>query len=338
MKLPLPRALGGLPLLRVAAVLLAGSGSVVHAAPRSSGSDFAAPAWAYALSPAPAGTPPQHDDSRPLHLPGSAVAFTEAQLHDLYAAPDWYPGAHSPMPEVVARGAKPEVLACGYCHTPAGQGRPENAPLAGLPAGYIVAQVADFRSGARSSASPGLHLPTELMTRSARAVSDEQISAAAEYFSRLTLGRRVIVLERTRVPRTRPVGWVHVAEEGGGEEPLGERLLELAPDMNRHELRDEKLVYLAYVPRGSLARGRRLARTGSARTAACASCHGPDLRGGPEAPPIAGRSPSYLLRQLIGFRTGSRAGPFADRMQPVVAGLAIADMIAAAGYAASLSP
>ena len=326
-------------LVGLAAVLVSFSAPDARAAPASTASAVVPPAWAYALGPvAPASAPPEYDAVRPLHLPGSAVEITEAQLHDLFSAPDWFPASHSPMPEVVAHGARPDVFACGYCHTPSGQGRPENAPLAGLPAAYIVAQMADFRSGARRSGSPAPHLPTDLMIRGAIAVNTEQIAAAAEYFSRQRLGQRVRVLERTRVPRTHPAGWVHVVEEGGGDEPLGERLLEVAPDMQRHELRDERLVYIAYVPLGSLARGRTLARVGSAGTPSCASCHGSDLRGGPEASPIAGRSPSYLLRQVLAFRTGARDGPLAERMRPVVAGLSLREMIAAVAYAGSLPP
>ena len=37
------------------------------------------------------------------------------------------------MPDIVAKGRKPEVIACAYCHTPTGQGRPENS-AAGRPA------------------------------------------------------------------------------------------------------------------------------------------------------------------------------------------------------------
>ena len=55
------------------------------------------------------------------------------------------------MPKVVAHGTKPAVLACGYCHLPNGQGRPENASLAGLPEAYIIKQMADFKSGQRKN-------------------------------------------------------------------------------------------------------------------------------------------------------------------------------------------
>ena len=109
-------------------------------------------------------------------------------------------------------------------------------------------------------------------------------------------------------------------------------------DARRHELRDAAVEYVAYVPRGSLARGRALATGAKAGVAACTSCHGPALRGLGPVPPIAGRSPSYLLRQLLAFRTGARATPVSAPMHLVAAALGIDDMIAAAAYAGSRAP
>ena len=56
------------------------------------------------------------------------------------------------------------------------------------------------------------------------------------------------------------------------------------------------------------------------------------------APPLVGQSPSYLLRQLVDFGTGARHGPQAAAMIAVARALSMDDMIAAAAYAASLSP
>ena len=58
------------------------------------------------------------------------------------------------MPDIVVRGGTPEVLACGSCHRADGSGGPENAKIAGLPAVYIVQQMADFKSGARTTSVP----------------------------------------------------------------------------------------------------------------------------------------------------------------------------------------
>ena len=55
-------------------------------------------------------------------------------------------------------------------------------------------------------------------------------------------------------------------------------------------------------------------------------------------PPIAGRSPSYLLRQLLAFRNGARTGEAAAQMAPSVEKLELDDMIALAAYVGSLYP
>jgi cytochrome c553 len=131
------------------------------------------------------------------------------------------------------------------------------------------------------------------------------------------------------------VGWLYAAQRGAGDEPLGERLLEFAPDVERHEHRDDAMRYVAYVPIGSISRGRGLAH--SAATA-CVACHGEGLRGVGLIPPLAGRSPTYILRQLLAFKTGARAGTTGAPMQAVVASLQIGAMIDVAAYAGSLEP
>jgi cytochrome c553 len=86
-------------------------------------------------------------------------------------------------------------------------------------------------------------------------------------------------------------------------------------------------------------RGRMLAETGGGgKTVACAGCHGPKLRGLGPFPGIAGRSPSYLVRQLYDFKHGARAGAGSAAMLPTVKNLAVADMVDLAAYVASLSP
>ena len=47
---------------------------------------------------------------------GNPILDHPPELPDFFLAPDWHPGNHPPMPEVVARGRKPEVFACGFCH------------------------------------------------------------------------------------------------------------------------------------------------------------------------------------------------------------------------------
>jgi cytochrome c553 len=301
---------------------------------------FEVPAWAFPGSTNPPPPGAKLDDLVTLRVPESRVAFTRAQLADFFAAPDWFPERHPPMPEIVARGRRPDTLACAFCHLPDGTGRPENAALAGLSADYIRAQVADMRSHVRRRAWTGPDRPSGLMQQVAESATDAEIAAAAAYFSQLPMRRKVEIVESARVPRTEEVRFIYFAIEGGGDEPLGARLIEMPVDSGRHELRDPNVTYRAYVPVGSLARGKSLATTTGANgaTIACVTCHGPDLRGSDAFPPLAGRSPSYLLRQLLSFRAGTRATPAGAAMQPVVVNLAIEDMIAVAAYAGSLEP
>ena len=296
------------------------------------------PPWLFPAATAPAQAAAAKAPEA-LRLQGSAVSFTREQLSNLFSAPDWYPGSHIPMPDIVEHGRSPSVYACGYCHSPTGQGRPENASLAGLPVAYLIRQVRDFRSGARHSASPGAYGPADLMVQSAKSVSEEELARAAGYFAQQTLRRRVRVVETARVPRSEVIGLVYSALPGTGDEPLGERLMEFAPDPKRHELRDERLRYVAYVPPGSVARGRQLARAGAGEPGtACIGCHGANLKGLGGTPPLAGRSPTYLLRALYAFRTGARAAAEGAPMQRVAKLLNPSALIDAAAYAASLDP
>jgi cytochrome c553 len=54
--------------------------------------------------------------------------------------------------------------------------------------------------------------------------------------------------------------------------------------------------------------------------------------------PLAGRSPSYLVRQLYDMQRGNRNGAWAPLMASVVAHLGTEDMLTAAAYLASLKP
>ena len=74
------------------------------------------------------------------------------------------------LPEVVASGRKPDVFACGFCHRADGPGGPENANLAGLPAAYIVQQMADYKSGARKTSVPKRNV--DLMIALSEAATD----------------------------------------------------------------------------------------------------------------------------------------------------------------------
>jgi cytochrome c553 len=55
-------------------------------------------------------------------------------------------------------------------------------------------------------------------------------------------------------------------------------------------------------------------------------------------PRLAGRSPSYIARQLYDMQQHNRHGLWTPLMDPVVAKLGPADLVAASAYLASLAP
>jgi cytochrome c553 len=298
------------------------------------------PYWAFTGNPpAPAASAPAKPaENAPRHVPGSRQAFTQRQIDAAaFGPPDWHPDGHPPMPEIVAHGRKPEVSACGFCHLPNGQGRPENSSLAGLPAAYIIQQMADFTSGRRKPSKNTI--PIEAMNTHETKASAAEIKAAADYFSQVKPKPWIHVLEAKTVPKTHAARWMLVRTAGVGKEPIGHRIIETPVNQELTEMRDDASGFIAYVPVGSVGKGKALATTGGAgKTMNCEMCHGPGLRGKDNVPSIAGRSPSYMVRQLYDFRSGSRNGPDAQLMKPVAAKLTLDDMISLAAYLASLHP
>jgi cytochrome c553 len=299
-------------------------------------SSEAPPPWAYPANPP--GFKPPPDDGTVRRVPGSERGYTLTQLRDLFLAPDWHPSDYPPMPEIVARGRKPDVFACGFCHRADGPGGPENANLTGLPASYIVRQMLDFKSGARKSSVPEL-APQQLKARLAKAITEPEIEAAAAYFSAIKPRSIVRVVEASMVPKTTVSAWFMVALKTGEMEPIGQRIIGVPEDVEQFVSRDTRARFIAYVPPGSIKQGQALATTGGGgKTVQCATCHGPDLKAVGPVPGIAGLSPSYMVRQLYDFKNGTRAGPDSAQMKPTVENLTIEDMIALAAYAASLRP
>ena len=66
------------------------------------------------------------------------------------------------------------------------------------------------------------------------------------------------------------------------------------------------------MPVGSIKKGEALVTTGGGKTTKCSVCHGADLKGLGPVPGIAGRSPSYTVRQLFDTQRGTRKGVWAD--------------------------
>jgi cytochrome c553 len=314
------------------------------------------PPWAYPVDPP--GVKAPKDDGTLRHVPNSTLALTLSQVRDGFVSPDWHPNDHPPLTPIVAHGRKPEVMACGYCHRAEGTGGPENASLAGLPAAYIIQQMQDFKSGTRSTSLPE-RAPQKNMMALAKKVTPAEVEEAAAYFSSLKLRPIMRVIEAEMVPQTYVHGW-HLADlKNGQKEPIGQRIIEMPEDLEQFVSRDAHSVFVAYVPPGSIEKGRILATTGGGRTIQCTICHGPDLRGlshidsaaatgkvdastaatfqGP-IPGIAGRSPTYIVRQLFDIQHGARTGSDTALMKPTVEKLTMEDMIDLAAYASSLQP
>jgi cytochrome c553 len=294
------------------------------------------PAWAYPITPSDFKLPP--DDGKLKHVPDSSAAFTTTQLRDRFFAKDWHPDDHLPMPDIVAYGRKPNVFACGHCHRADGAGGPENSSLAGLPAAYIMQQVAEIRNGARKSSVPQ-RIPVALMLSVSRAVTDDEVAQAARYFSSLKPKKLIKVIEADTVPKTYVEWLIFAVSRDGGQEPIGQRIVEVPDDLDQFDSYDSRAEFVAYVPVGSVAKGETLATTGGAgKTIQCGICHGPDLKGLGPIPGIAGRSPSYVVRQLYDFKHGERTGPWSALMVRVVANLGEEDLLSLAAYLASLEP
>jgi cytochrome c553 len=304
------------------------------------------PAWAYAIpavaTPRPPGAPapaPAAPDPSPKQVPGSTLTFTRQQISDGFGPADWFPQDHPAMPDIVAHGKKPDVRACGLCHYPNGKGRQENAGISGLPVSYFIQQMNDFRTGHRKSAE-SRKTNTNLMIAYAKAMTDEEIKVSAEYFAAIKWTPWIKVVETATVPKMESRGGIWIPLEGAEKEPIGMRIVETPENPERTEiLRDPRSGFIAYAPVGSIRKGEALVKTGgSGRTEACGVCHGTALEGLGPVPGIAGRSPSYLVRQMYDMQAGARNGEWTELMKGVVAKLTEEDLVNIAAYVSSLQP
>jgi cytochrome c553 len=284
------------------------------------------PSWAF---PAINGSLPAEEG--PKNVPGSTKSYTPAQIDDLQNPPDWLPDEHPPAPPLVQKGHG-AALACGACHLMSGEGHPESAGLTGFTAAYLVQQMADFKSGARKDSAR--------MNAIAKDVSDEESRQVAEWFASLKPGAWTKVVEADTIPKTIVgQGRMRFVAPAGGTEPIGQRIITVPQDQARARNRDPRSGFTAYVPKGSLAKGKALVEGGaSGRTIACTICHGDSLKGLGNVPRLAGVHPIYLARQLYLFKDGTRNGVDAQLMKKPVARLTDDDILVIAAYLASLAP
>ena len=285
------------------------------------------PAWAF---PVQAGKLPPEPPG-PKTVPGSTKKYTPQEIDNLLAPPDWFPEEHPPAPAIVQKGHG-AALACGSCHLMSGLGHPESADLAGFTAAYLIQQMADFKSGVRKDYAR--------MNGIAKEVSDEESRQAAEWFASLKPQRWNRVIEAAMVPKTIVAqGRMRFVAPEGGMEAIGNRIITVPEDQERARLRDPKSGFVAYVPPGSLARGKTLVETGaSGKSVQCSICHGDALKGLGNIPRLAGVHPIYLARQLHLFKDGTRNGVDAQLMKKAVASLTDADILAISAYLGSLAP
>lgn len=202
------------------------------------------------------------------------------------------------MPDIVAHGKPGVIRACATCHLADGRGKPENAPLQGLPVEAFVQQMRDFQNGLRRSADPRKG-NTLAMESYAKAMTEDKIKQAAAYYSAIKVSKALRVIESDTVPMTKIEAQVYVATDDGRREPLGMRVMEIVDDHEQLEIRNPKTGFTAYVPVGSISRGTALAITGNGKVTACPACHLDKLQGIGSIPNLAGRSPTYLARQQV---------------------------------------
>ena len=90
------------------------------------------PGWAYNIPDKV--QPPGAEPTGLVHVPGSAKEYDAAKIAGNANPPDWFPDEHGPAPRIVKGEPGVALMACGSCHLMSGQGHPESADMAGLPA------------------------------------------------------------------------------------------------------------------------------------------------------------------------------------------------------------
>ena len=286
------------------------------------------PEWAYNIPDK--AQPPEPKVPSVVRVAGSSKELEASAVAGNANPPDWFPEEH-PVPPRSVKGPMPN--ACGSCHLMSGQGHPESADIAGMPAEYIIRQMSYFKSGARKEEGR--------MGPIARAVADEDVRQAADYFASVKPIAFAKVIEAATPPKT------YVSADArhrrimpeGGTEPIGRRIIQIPEDPMQTTIRNPHSGFIAYVPPGSIKKGEALVKSGGAgKTIQCAICHGDALTGLGEVPRLAGLQPVYIARQLIQMQNGTSAGTNAALMKKVVAKLSEDDIIAISAYLGSLPP
>ena len=290
--------------------------------------------WAYPVGPANL-PPPDPDATFTAQGANQSIRLTAHQISDPFGPPDWFPKEHAALPEIVAHGRRPHVIACILCHLPNGNGHPESASISGLTSAYIIQQMHAFRDGERTN------IRAPAMIEMALDITDKELRDAASYFAHISKSQQqwMRVVETSRAPANHVgAGGARFFDKGAQTVPVAADMIYEVAESEQVELRNDHVGFVDYVPMGSLAKGRTVAMGNRGQMRTCGSCHGDDYRGHDDAPRIAGRSAYYLIRQLADMRSGVRRGAALGKMKDVVGKLSDADILNVAAYMASRAP
>ena len=173
-------------------------------------------------------------------------------------------------------------------------------------------------------------------------MTDDEVKTAARYFSSMSWTPWIKVVETETVPKTHIQNGMFLRIEGDATEPIGQRIIETPVNTEATGAASRSAAPVSSrtcVPVGSIKKGGSdsVIKGGAGKTTQCTICHAADLQGLGPVPGLAGRSPSYLVRQLYDIQRGTRSGVWTSLMTPVVANLTTDDMLAIAAYLASRS-
>jgi len=290
--------------------------------------------WAYPMAPTGG---PRLDPDEVFTVEGAdpSLKFTRRQINNGFGPPDWFPKDHGPMPRIVSHGREPHVRACTLCHLSSGIGHAESAPIAGLPVRYFIRQLVAFKEGDR------VNIRAPNMIELSHDMTAQEMRDSANYYARQRISqwKPVRVVETSHAPANSiaPSG-KRMFHKGGETFPMTPDIIYEVAENEQVELRNPRVGFAAYVPPGSIAKGRIVANGKNGAFRSCASCHGATLRGREDVPRIAGRSPSYLVRQMADMKYGHRKGKALGDMKDIVPKMSDADILNVAAYVASRAP
>ncbi len=215
-------------------------------------------------------------------------------------------GSVSAVQAADANAGKEKSGACSACHGPTGvSASPMFPDLAGQKEAYILKQLKDFKSGARTDA---------MMAPMATNLSDADMADLAAYFSSLPSASKQAAAPATKAvaPATKAVAPATKAAAPATKAA--------APATKA----------AAPATKAAAPAGAGNVAAGKSKSAACSACHGVDGNSlVPIYPSLAGQSANYIVKQLADFKSGERKDPI---MAGMVAALTQQDMNDLAAY------